>query len=93
MSKRGLREIVWGRDSDQRCIYDNGHLPPADFLAAVKAWKSSYIPADAREMLTEADVSHRRFRPMSPTEARSWGFDSGVVDTESGGYPVTRVIL
>jgi hypothetical protein len=34
------------------------------------------------------------FRPMSPTEARSWGADSGVMETEEGrGYPVTWVAL
>ena len=93
--KKGLREILYGlnADSDKVCIYDIGHIDPAEFCARVRAWSGSEVPQDARDALTVDDVEHTRFRNLSPTEARQYGFDHGVIDTLHGGYPVTAVCL
>ena len=90
-----LREIPFGPcgDADETCIYDNGHIDPEEFLRAVREMKGSDIPDEARAALTVADVQHIRFRPMSPTEAKSQGYDFGVMKTKVGGYPVTVVML
>lgn len=91
-----LKEIPFGTpvgDPDGYCIYANGHLDPVAFLDAVKGWEQSEVPDDVRAELTAEDVKHIRFRPMSPTEARSNGLSWGVMQTESGGYPVTAVKL
>ena len=98
MAKRkGLREIEFGicaGNFNKTCIYDNGHIDSSEFLKRVREMKRSDVPQDAREALTILDVEHRRFRPMSPSEARSWGCDSGVMEAEDGrGYPVTSVTL
>ncbi len=96
MSQRPkLREIPFGLNdaADEVCIYDNGHIEPELFLRRVREWQASDVPQDARDGLTLSDVQHIHFRPMSPSEARAWGCDSGVMKTETGGYPVTAVIL
>jgi hypothetical protein len=94
---RGLREIDWGfyaGGDNKTCIYDNGHIDPEEFLQRVRGMTGSDVPDDARAALTVEDVVQSRFRPMSPTEARSWGCDSGVMEAEEGcGYPVTWVAL
>jgi len=94
MSKsKGLREIEWGLyagGDNKLCIYDNGHVDPVVFLKRVRSMANSSAPDDVRAALTEQDVNHIRFRSMSPSEARSWGADSGVMEAEDGrGYPVT----
>lgn len=94
-----LKEIAWGLAGDTSgkiCIYANGHLPIADFLEAVKSFNSSDVPAESRCALTESDVRHTRFRPMSPSEARSMGYDYGVMEADEEmhrGYPVTEVLV
>jgi hypothetical protein len=94
-SRKGLREVPWGLtgDPEEICIYDNGHIDPAEFLARVRAWDASDIAQADRDALTVDDVRHVRFCPMSPTEARQRGLDYGVIQTLDGGYPVTVVIL
>ena len=98
-SRKGIREIPWGTlgdDPDGTCIYDNGHQEPEVFLARVlefqRSGRSDVPPCDL-EALTAKDVQHLRFRPMSPSECDATGSSYGVVTTESGGYPVTAVIL
>ena len=95
--RKGIREIGWGiNESDGKtCIYDNGHLDKAKFITDLELAKHLDTPLDALIYLTVEDVKHMRFRPMSPSEAKNWGADWGVVDcTEEGrGYPVTAVIL
>lgn len=96
MSKIKLKEIPFGTpvdDPDGYCIYANGHLDPASFLDAVKSMSGGEVPDDARSELTIDDVEYVRFRPMSPTEARQNGVHWGVVQVETGGYPVTAVKL
>ena len=91
-----LKEISFGTpidDPDQTCIYTNGHIDRAEFLAAVKDWDSSDVPKEYRAELSESDVEHIRFRPMSPTEARSHGIDWGVMESADRGYKVTAVKL
>ena len=95
---KGLREIEYGPymggERNQICIYDNGHIDPGEFLKRVRGMTNSAVPDDARAALIVDDVIHSRFRPMSPSEARSWGCDSGVMEAEDGcGYPVTQVVL
>lgn len=94
---KGLREIEWGiqaGDCNKTCIYDNGHIDPVEFLERVREMEWTDVPDDARAALTVEDVTHSRFRPMSPTEAYSWGSTSGVMEAEDGrGYPVTWVAL
>jgi hypothetical protein len=94
-SRTGLREIPWGLsgDHDGVCIYDNGHIDPAEFLARVQAWTGSDVPAENRAELTVDCVIHTRFRPMSPAEADQFGFTQGVIKTNVGGYLVTAVIF
>lgn len=94
MRRKGLREIEWGLpggDRNKTVIYDNGHEDPEAFLRRVVADKTLDTPLDVRQALTAADVEHMRFRAMSPTEAKSWDCDSGVLECESEtrGYPVT----
>jgi len=93
--KWNLRELPWGPsgDADETCIYDNGHIDPVEFLSAVRAMTCTDVPQDTRDALVASDVQHIRFRPMSPTEAQSLGYDSGVMETETGGYLVTAVML
>jgi hypothetical protein len=95
-TKKGLREIEWGiyaGGNNKLCIYDNGHIPWDEFIARLKEFKTD-VPQENIDEVTEKEVQHIRFRPMSPSEARSWGADSGVVVAEEGiGYPVTMVIL
>ena len=93
-----LREIefgIAGGDRNETCFYVLGHIDPQAFLNIVVEDKSSDVPLDARQALTVDNVEHTRFRPMSPTEARSWGCDTGVMVAETGhrGYAVTRVML
>lgn len=94
-----LKEIAWGLAGDtsgEICIYANSHLPIAEFLEAVKSFNSSDVPHDVRCALTKGDVRHARFRPMSPGEARSMGYDYGVMEADEEmhrGYPVTAVFL
>lgn len=91
-----LREIPFGTpidDPDGYCIYTYGHFDKAAFLEAVKSMTGSDIPDDARAALELEDVEHIRFRPMSPSETRSNGLTSGVMETLQGGYPVTAVKL
>ena len=93
-----LKEICFGPDgdADEFCIYANGHLPIGDFLEAVKSFNSSDVPPDVRCALTEGDVRHTRFRPMSPSEARGMGYDHGVMEADEEmhrGYPVTAVFV
>jgi hypothetical protein len=94
---KGIREIGWGiNDNDGKtCIYDNGHLDKAKFITDLELAKHLDTPFDVLIHLTVDDVKHMRFRPMSPSEAKNWGADWGVMDcTEEGrGYPVTAVIL
>jgi len=91
---KGLREIPWGiPESDQTCIYDNGHIDAAEFLQRVRDWNASDVHSEYRSALTLADVEYLRFRPMSPSEARQYGVDSGIIRTLEGGYPVTAVML
>ena len=94
---KGLREIEWGIEAganNKICIYDNGHIDPEEFLKRVREMTGSNVPDDARSALTAEDVAQSRFRPMSPTEAYSWGANSGVMEAEEGrGYPVTWVAL
>ncbi|CAB4184718.1 hypothetical protein UFOVP1122_26 [uncultured Caudovirales phage] len=92
----GLREIGYGVndwDAEQTCIYVTGHIEPERFLEMVRAFSASDVPQEAREALTVDDVQHSRFRPMLPHEARQWGCDKGVMETDRGGYKVTKVIL
>lgn len=95
--RKGLREIEWGPCAgacNKICIYDNGHIDPEKFLEQVRTMSGSDVPLEARASLSVDDVKHSRFRPMSPTEAWSWGADSGVMDAEEGrGYAVTWVAL
>lgn len=99
MAKDSLKEIEWGLcaggDNARICIYALGNLEPECFLALVRRKQDSDIPFEAREALDVLDVEHVRFRPMSPSEARAWGCDSGVIEATEGdrGYAVTRVIL
>lgn len=92
-----LKEISWGPagDADEVCIYTNGHVPPDGFLEAIRCLTTSDVPDDTRSALTPQDVKHTRFRPMSPSEARSMGYDHGVMEAEEEhrGYPVTAVYL
>jgi len=91
-----LREIPFGTpidDPDGYCLYTNKHVDKAAFLEAVRTMVGSDIPEDARASLSLDDVEYIRFRPMSPTEARSHGITWGVMETETGGYPVTAVKL
>lgn len=94
MSRKGIREIEWGPSAGfgGSCIYDNGHIAPEAFLAAVQAAAHLDTPEDVRRGFTAADVQHLRFRPMSPSEAKRWGCDSGVLEAEGDrGYPVTAI--
>ena len=100
MSKRkGIREIAWGYDEcdGKVCIYDNGHLDKAKFLTDIELFADHLeTPRDVLVHLTIDQVKHLRFRPMSPSEAKNWGADWGVMDcTGEGnrGYPVTAVIV
>lgn len=98
MKRKGLREIEWGPcggDRNKTVIYDNGHEDPESFLRRVVADKSLDTPLDARKALKTSEVLQTRFRSMSPTEARSWGVDHGVMECESEtrGYPITMVEL
>ena len=95
---KGLREIEWGlpgTDHTKLCIYDNGHIDPSRFLERLRAFNSSSVERCFRDQITADQVTHSRFRPMTPNEAREWGADSGVMEAEDGhkGYPVTLVIL
>jgi hypothetical protein len=96
-SRKGIREIGWGYNAsdDESCIYDNGHLDRAKFITDIQLAPGLDTPKDVLIRLTVSDVKHMRFRPMSPSEAKAWGGDWGVMDcTEEGrGYPVTAVIL
>ena len=96
--RKGIREIGWGYNENEGkvCIYDNGHLDKAKFITDIEInAKRLDTPLDVLIHLTVEDVQHLRFRPMSPSEAKSWGADWGVMEcTEEGrGYPVTAVIL
>ena len=94
MKKKGIREIEWGVSAGDggSCIYDNGHIPAEQFLSAVKEADHLDTPKDVREAYTVDDVEHLRFRPMSPTEARNWGCDYGVMECDGQrGYPVTAI--
>ena len=100
MSKpKRLREIEYGLCAgdgmNKTCIYTTGRLDPKEFLQLVANLAGSDVPLDARQALTEDDVEHTHFRPMSPSEAKSWGGDTGVMVAEPGhrGYEVTRVVL
>lgn len=91
-----LKEVPFGLNDycDEICIYTLGHKDPSEFLKAVRSFAKSDVPQDARDALTVEDVEHLRFRPMSPSEARSWGCGSGVMETiEPRGYGVTAVKL
>lgn len=96
--RKGIREIGWGYNENEGkvCIYDNGHLDKAKFITDIEInAKRLDTPLDVLIHLTVEDVRHLRFRPMSPSEAKRWGADWGVMEcTEEGhGYPVTAVIL
>ena len=95
-SKKGLREIEWGSyagGDNKTCIYDNGHIPKDEFIAMLKDFRTD-VPQENIDELTESDITHTWFRPMSPSEARAWGCDCGVMQADEGqGYPVTVVVL
>ena len=92
-----LRELEWnaGLSRSQTVIYDNGHIDPEKSLALVR--EAAWMDTDegCLAALTVADVKHTRFRPMSPSEAKSRGYDTGVMLVGEGesyrGYPVTMV--
>ena len=92
---REIRELLWGFDGDQTCFYALGHLDKSGFLNKIKAMRNTNVPKDARAALTEGDVTHTRYRPMSPSECRGYGVRSGVTPAKDGqyGYAVTEVIL
>ena len=92
-----LRELEWdtGMSQSRIVIYDNGHIDPEKFLALVRG--TTWLNSDKAclSALTIADVKHARFRPMSPSEAKSRGYDTGVMQVGEGesyrGYPITMV--
>lgn len=91
MPKHGkFREIEWGYST---CIYCLGHADPGEFLERLRAESGLDTPSDAIEALQLSDVMHIRFRPMSPSEAKSHGYDWGVMETkrDNCGYKVTAV--
>ena len=95
---KGLREIEWGHCAgemmNRTCIYDNGVIPPEQFLRTIRECSTLDTPADIREALKQEDVQHIRFRPMSPSECRCWGCDFGVMEAEGeNGYPVTAIFV
>lgn len=96
--KRGvLREIEWGTGAgeflNKTAIYRLGHVEPADFLALVLSANLD-TPRDVIESVQLSEVKYMRLRPMSPSEARSWGCDSGVMEADAGrGYAVTAIIV
>jgi hypothetical protein len=89
--RKGLREISW--NDEKYCIYALGHMDKAEFLNEVRNLKGSEVEQEFRDELTTEDVQHQRFRPMSPPEARSRGYDYGVMTTKEGGYAVTSVLV
>ena len=92
--KKRFREIEWGVSAGfgGTCIYDNGHIPADLFLISVKAAKHLDTPMDVREDFKVDEVQYLRFRPMSPSEARNWGCDHGVMEADGQrGYPVTAI--
>ena len=97
--KKGIREIEFGSHSgdmgSKTCIYDNGHLDKAKFVTDVELDAPRLdTPLDSLIHFISADVQHLWFRPMSPSEARDWGCNSGVMQCEEGqGYPVTAIIF
>lgn len=97
--KRGtLREIEWGTCAgefmNKTAIYQLGHIEPMVFLETVRGNASLDTPQDIRDSLEASSVQHLRLRPMSPSEAKSWGCDSGVMEAQEGrGYQVTAVIV
>ena len=93
MSKKGLREISW--NDERTCIYDNGHLDPAEFLRAVVSDGRLEARHDGLTSLTLADVKHTRFSPWTPTQAAASGYYYGVSESTAHdrGYPVTMVLV
>lgn len=92
-----LRELEWNNgwsvDQVKTVIYTNGHIDKEEFLRVVKESPMLDTPRESRDALTAENVSHCRFRPMSPSEAREKGYDSGVMKDESGRWKVTMVEL
>jgi hypothetical protein len=95
---KGLREIEWGHCAGEMmnstCIYDNGVIPAEEFLRIVRESTVLDTPADVRQTLKPEDVQHIRFRPMPPSECRSWGCDYGVLAADGDrGYPVAAAFV
>ena len=94
--RKGIREIEWGQCAGEggSCIYDNGHIDKTDFLKMLRESCHLDTPADVLCDLDESRVVHTRFRPMSPSEAKNWGGDYGVMQADGQrGYPVTAIFF
>lgn len=99
MAKRmKIREIAWdiGGSHEKTLLYASGKFPPDAFLAECRKW-SCDCGNDLLEPLKDSDVQYLRFRPMSPSEAKSRGYDTGVMDCTGEpnyrGYAVTAVFV
>jgi len=93
-----IRCVIWQEEG--YCFYTSGHVDKATFLAAARASDAGDIPDSAWDCYTPEDVNYEWFRNMTPYEAKSLGYDSGVMPMpkpekrkRGAAYPVTSIIV